>query len=259
MMIEHTVHTLSEYIGVFQTIPIDYQLSRGQSDDRPLLPSALRCDSDGKMLYSKSTIRSFLDEFRTNSYQYIENHSFPHEQYEWMVYAQHFGIPTQLLDFTYSHIISLMFAVEKAFDYDEEDTDNAVVWFLNSQKLNEKAIRRTDIVDIVNGRDVLESADGPVVVSSPKNNSRINAQNGVFAFFPYDSKPLNDFAPDDDILIKVLIPHQDCKVLLASLYRLGIRFSNLYPELTSVSKDILVKSKVFEFLRENSGFNDDTQ
>lgn len=83
-----------------------------------------------------------------------------------------------------------MFAVEKAFDYDEENTGNAVVWVLNSQKLNEKAIRRTDIVDIVNGRDVLESADGPVVVSSPKNNSRINAQNGVFAFFPYDSKPL---------------------------------------------------------------------
>lgn len=82
MMIEYTVHTLSEYIGAFQTIPIDYQLSRRQSDDRPLLPSALRCNSDGKMLYPKSTIRSFLDEFRTNSYQYIENHSFPYEQYE---------------------------------------------------------------------------------------------------------------------------------------------------------------------------------
>lgn len=137
-MIEHIVHTLSEYISALQAIPIDYQLSRGQSNDRPLLPSALRCDSDGKMLYSKSTIRSFLDEFKVNSFQYIENHSIPHEQYEWMVYAQHFGIPTQLLDFTYSHIISLMFAVEKAFDYDENDTGNAVVWFLNSQKLNEK-------------------------------------------------------------------------------------------------------------------------
>ena len=100
MVIEHTVHTLSEYISALQTIPIDYQLSRGQSNDRPLLPSALRCDFDGKRLYSKSTIRSFLDEFKVNSFQYIENHSIPHEQYEWMVYAQHFGIPTQLLDFT---------------------------------------------------------------------------------------------------------------------------------------------------------------
>lgn len=258
MVIEHTVHTLSEYISALQTIPIDYQLSRGQSNDRPVLPSALRCDFDGKRLYSKSTIRSFLDEFKVNSFQYIENHSIPHEQYEWMVYAQHFGIPTQLLDFTYSHIISLMFAVEKAFDYDEDDMNNAVVWFLNPQTLNEKTIRRTDIVDIVSGRDILESADGPVAVSSPKNNSRINAQNGVFVLFPYDSEPLDTFASTDDILIKVSIPHQNCKSLLSSLFRLGIRFSNLYPELTSVSKDILLKSRVYEFFQENNDLDDDS-
>lgn len=179
--------------------------------------------------------------------------------YEWMVYAQHFGIPTQLLDFTYSHIISLMFAVEKGFDYEEDDTANAVVWFLNAQRLNEKTIRRTDIVDTISGRDILESADGPVTVSSPKNNSRINAQNGVFVFFPYDSKPLNIFSSTDDILIKILIPHQDCKSLLSSLYRLGIRFSSLYPELTSVSKDILLKIKVFEFLRENCDLSNGAQ
>ena len=176
-----------------------------------------------------------------------------------MVYAQHFGIPTQLLDFTYSHIISLMFAVEKGFDYEEDDTANAVVWFLNAQRLNEKTIRRTDIVDTIRGRDILESADGAVTVSSPKNNSRINAQNGVFVFFPYDSKPLNIFSSTDDILIKILIPHQDCKSLLSSLYRLGIRFSSLYPELTSVSKDILLKIKVFEFLRENCDLSNGAQ
>lgn len=251
-MIEYTIHTLTEYMSTLQSIPIDYQLSRGQCNDKPLLPSALRCDKDGKMLYSKSTIHSFLDEFKANSFQYIENHSIPHELYEWMVYAQHFGIPTQLLDFTYSHIISLMFAVEKAFDYDEEDTDNAVVWFLNPQKLNEKTVRRTDIINIINGKEALETADGPVTVSSPKNNSRINAQNGVFVFFPYDSKPLEEFLLASDVLIKIVIPHQDCKSLLSSLYRLGLRFSNLYPELTSVSKDILLKSRVYEFLRETS-------
>ena len=184
-MKEYTIHTLPEYITVLESISIDYQLSRGQSNDLPLLPSALRRDSDGKMLYSKSTIRSFLDDFQANSYQYIENHARPNSSYEWMVYAQHFGIPTQLLDFTYSHITSLMFAVENAFSYDEEDTGNAVVWFLDSQKLNEKTIRRTEIVNIACGSEVLLTSDGPVTISAPKNNSRINAQNGVFVFFPY--------------------------------------------------------------------------
>lgn len=258
-MMEHTIHNLSEYITVLESIPIDYQLSRGQANDLPLLPSALRCDTDGKKLYSKSTIRSFLDDFKANSYQYIENHAIPNSPYEWMVYAQHFGVPTQLLDFTYSHIISLMFAVENAFSYDEEDFENAVVWFLNPQKLNEKTIRRTEIVNIASGGEALETSDGPVTVSAPKNNSRINAQNGVFVFFPYDSKSLDSLALADEVLIKVIVPHQDCKRLLASLYRLGLRFSNLYPELTSVSKDILLKSKVFEFLRESNDLDDDGQ
>lgn len=258
-MKEYTIHTLPEYITVLESISIDYQLSRGQSNDLPLLPSALRRDSDGKMLYSKSTIRSFLDDFQANSYQYIENHARPNSSYEWMVYAQHFGIPTQLLDFTYSHITSLMFAVENAFSYDEEDTGNAVVWFLDSQKLNEKTIRRTEIVNIACGSEVLLTSDGPVTISAPKNNSRINAQNGVFVFFPYDSKSLENIVSADDVLIKVIVPHQDCKQLLSSLFRLGLRFSNLYPELTSVSKDILLKSKVYEFLRENGSLDRENQ
>ena len=152
-----------------------------------------------------------------------------------------------------------MFAVEKAFHYDDEDTGNAVVWFLNPQKLNEKTIRRTEIVNIASDSEALETADGPVTISAPKNNSRINAQNGVFVFFPYDSKSLENLMPEDDVLIKIIVPHQDCKRLLASLYRFGLRFSNLYPELTSVSKDILLKSKVFEFLRENNGLGGDDQ
>lgn len=245
----YTIYTLPEYLKVLNSISIDYQLSRGQAFDKPLLPSALRCDDDSKKLYSKATIKSFLDDFQANAFQYIGN-SLPNDYYEWMVYAQHFGVPTQLLDFTYSHIISLMFAVEHAFDYDEEDQDNAVVWFLNPLKLNEKTVRRSEIVNIINAQEVLRDAEYPVTISTPKNNNRINAQNGVFVYFPYESAPLEQVAPSEDTLIKVLIPHSNCKQVLSSLYRLRLRFSNLYPELSSVSKDILLKTKVLEFLRE---------
>ena len=189
---EYTIRTLSEYITILESIPVDYELSRGQSNDLPLLPSALRCDSDGKMLYSKSTIRSFLDDFKANSHQYIENHSIPNSLYEWMVYAQHFGVPTQLLDFTYSHIISLMFAVEKAFHYDDEDTGNAVVWFLNPQKLNEKTIRRTEIVNIASDSEALETADGPVTISAPKQQSYQCAK-WCFRIFPLRQQIFREF------------------------------------------------------------------
>lgn len=63
--------------SALQDIPIDYPLSRGRSNDRPLLPSALRCDSDGKMLCSKSTTRSFLDALKVNFFHISKITPFP--------------------------------------------------------------------------------------------------------------------------------------------------------------------------------------
>ena len=54
---------------------------------------------------------------------------------------------------------------------------------------------------------------------------------------------------DDEFLKKVIISHKYAKVILASLYTMGMRFKDIYPELTSVSKDILLKHNVMEYYR----------
>ncbi|MBS7226653.1 MAG: FRG domain-containing protein, partial [Clostridiaceae bacterium] len=145
-MDEIIIHSVQEYINVLEKIPLDFCLSRGQSLDKKLLPTALRFDEDNKRLYSKSKVNCFLEDYKINSAIYMPQGQELKNEYEWMVYAQHFGVPTQLLDFTYSHIISLMFAVEKAFS--ENDMDKkAVVWFLNPKKLNEYSMNRTEIIN----------------------------------------------------------------------------------------------------------------
>ena len=63
-MKEYTIHTLPEYITVLESISIDYQLSRGQSNDLPLLPSALRRDSDGKCYIQNQQFVHFLTIFK---------------------------------------------------------------------------------------------------------------------------------------------------------------------------------------------------
>lgn len=244
------VENLGEYIECIHKIPSEFVLSRGQEQDRPLLPSVLRLDESNMRLYSKAKAKVFIDDFKNNSLLYLDSNSANMKNdYEWLVYAQHFGVPTCLLDFTYSHLISLMFAVENAFQFDEDDDKNSVVWLLNPHKLNLASINRNDILNISNETSILDSAEYPCVVTAQKNNSRIAAQNGLFVYFQQDSTNLEGIDIASEILKKIIISHKNARKILASLYTMGMRFNNIYPELTSISKDILLKNNVLEYYK----------
>lgn len=247
-MEETVIEKLEDYIKFIHDIPSDYILSRGQESEKELLPSALRLDNTNMRLYSKSKAKAFIDDFKINSLMYIDNTTIKND-YEWMVYAQHFGVPTCLLDFTYSHTVSLMFAVENAFTYEDDDDTNSVVWFLNPKKLNLASIKRNEILNISEETNIPETGDYPCVVTARKNNSRMSAQNGLFVYFQQDSIALDKIRIADEVLKKVVIPHKNAKGVLAELYRLGMRFDDIYPELDSVSKDIILKNNVAEYNR----------
>lgn len=241
------IEKLSDFMCFIENLPDEFLLSRGQPGEFNLLPSALRKDPSGNRKYSKQAIQYFLDEFQINAPSYIKNgHPFENE-YEWMIYAQHYGIPTRMLDFTFSHVISLMFAVENAFDIEEEV--DSEVWFLNPEKLNTLHASRAEILNIANGeRFNLDRFSGPVAVKSRKTNERIKSQNGLFVYFQDDSAPLNELVTND-ILKKVIIKGEYKKQILASLFSMGISFTTLYPELQSVSKDIILKQSIQDFKR----------
>jgi hypothetical protein len=243
------ISKLSEYASFVEELPKEFSLSRGQFGDYPLLPSALRKDNvTENRKFPKRAIRNFLAQFKINSYQYMDAPWDIKNDVEWMLYAQHYGLPTKLMDFTISHITSLLFAVEKSF---QTDTDkDAVVYFLNPTELNQKNMEQSTIV-YVSGSDSVsaEGYDGPIAVQGRKINSRINAQKGLFVLFQDDDEPLESTS-DENILRKVLIPGDATKEILSSLFSMGISFSHIYPELSSVSKDILLQQDIDDFLRE---------
>lgn len=243
------IEKLSEFIAYLEKLPRNYSLSRGQSKDYTLLPTAFRCDVGGNRLYRKIDIKRFLDDFKINSHPYITNvNALTHEN-EWMIYAQHYGIPTRLLDFTYSHIISLMFALEKTFT--EEKTEDSVIWFLDPNALNFHGSDGTSskIMNLGDNAKEIDQASSPVAVTCHKIHERINAQNGVFVYFQEENnQPLQEIV-DGKILKKIII-NKDCKKdILKSLSALGIGYSSIYPELSSVSKDIMLKRNIEEYLR----------
>lgn len=247
-MEEIVVTNLMEYIEVVEKISPKYSLSRGQEKDKDLLPTILRKDDNGMNLYTRANAKSFIDDFKSNSPMYIEN-SMIQNQNELLVYAQHFGVPTCLLDFTYSHLISLMFAVENAFSYSEEDEENSVVWFLNPEQLNLMAIHRTDLFDMSLEEKIPNDTELPIVVTARRNNKRIAAQNGLFVYFQQNGESLNKLKIADTILKKVTISHANGKKILKSLFTMGMRFNDIYPELASVSKDIILKNNVNEYYK----------
>lgn len=245
------IESLDQYVEFIQTLDKSYVLSRGQEYDKPLLPSVMRLDGNGMRFFSNAAAKEFIDEFKNNSVLYLDNHfSSIENDYEWIILAQHFGVPTCLLDFTYSHLVSLMFAVENAFSYEENDEENSVIWFLNPHNLNLLSIKRNEILNLSEESiGALERAEYPCVVTARKNNSRVAAQNGLFVYFPNGVKALDELDIDENILVRVTIPHKYAKKILASLYTMGMRFKDIYPELTSVSKDILLKHNVMEFYK----------
>lgn len=257
-MQEFEVSSLKEFIGVIESLPPNFFLSRGQSDDYNLLPSALRRDLRGNRIYSNSTIKYFLDEFKINSIRYIDNLYSVENEYEWSLYAQHFGVPTKLLDFTYSHLVSLLFAIENAFKFDELEDKYAVVWFLDPITLNNHSCNRREIVNI-SSKDCpsLDTKDNPIAICGKKNNNRIDAQNGLFVYFQNDSDSLEKLKFSNEILIKVKIPYKSARKILSKLYFTGIRLINIYPELSSISKDILLKNDIQRYLQEEGGTEED--
>ena len=242
------VSSFSEYVDFVEQISPQYSLSRGQEKDKDLLPSILRKNEEGMSIYTKANAKSFIVDFKNNSTMYIDN-TMIKNQNELLVYAQHFGVPTCLLDFTYSHLVSLMFAVENAFSYEVEDEEKSVIWFLDASELNLSSINRTGLVDLSEETGIGESTELPFAATVRRNNKRIAAQNGLFVYFPQNSKPLNKIFIADKVLKKVEISHKNCRKILKSLYTMGMRFDDIYPELASISKDILLKNNVMEYYK----------
>lgn len=249
-MEEVYIEKLSEFMDYVEKLPKEFFLSRGQSNvNYELLPGALRKDSGGNKKYTRQSVAYFLNEFKVNSHNYMDKPWDVNNDYEWMIYAQHYGLPTRLLDFTNSHIISLMFAVVGAFnDYSDRD---GVVWFVDPLKLNNKCCCRSQIITLSENESIsLDDCDGPVVVQGRKLNERINAQNGVFVYFQDRSEALEDIIEDDSILKKVIIKGECKKDILVSLYSMGIGMAQIYPELASVATDIIMKYNIKQYLME---------
>jgi FRG domain protein len=235
------VKSVQEYIEFINGFNDTNYVSRGQKNcTYDLLPSLYRIYKD----HYSNHISKYLDIFKNKGIHY--DRTITVNSYEEnLAYAQHFGLPTNYLDFTEAHLVSLLFAVE---DYNSTE-QHSIVYFVNALNWNKNHIKEeTKLVDFSNKEEVKlkkdKHNDNSFFISVGNNNDRIHFQKGCFLKFSESSykKEIPEMLKE---YTKIALIDKESKTeILKELFKLGITFEYIYPDLDNMIKTI-------KFLKEN--------
>jgi hypothetical protein len=229
----------------------DTGVYRGASDaTKPLLTSLDRLGGTTpphtKADLEEHVLRSFI--------RYSRPHidaARPHDEWEMLIAAQHHGVPTRLLDWSYSPLIGAFFATRPT----AHDTDRAV-WRLDWQavhrkfKLPQLALLIQDVESALETRDKLtpstlfaERKGKPFacMIEPPSLDNRIVAQAATFTLCSTTAQSFDAFLEDEglrDALTKYVIPHKDVGRFRDQLDLVGIDERRLFPDLDGVASAI---------------------
>jgi hypothetical protein len=141
-------------------------------------------------------------------------------KWELLALAQHHGLPTRLLDWTFNPLVALFFAVK------EDIGSDGAVFALPSGIL-------LDVMDTVGLQKSPLEINNDAFFVSPRFSPRISAQESVFTVHADPTKEFNDTN-----LKKVVIPKQIKSDLRLKLHHYGMSSQKLFPGLDGVASTI---------------------
>lgn len=192
-----------------------YILFRGQSDNYPLLPKVARRDPT---VDSTSLEIKIIKEFRRRLAR--ERDIAAMDSWDILVYAQHHGLATRLLDWTTNPLFALWFACA-----DYGSSSDGYVYLLS---VSDDALLDSSIED-----DPFKIKK-TYVLKPNVNNSRIRAQSGWFTVHKYSNKKgkfidlHRNTSIEGNVLMKV-IPKNKKLDILKTLDKLGVNQESVYP------------------------------
>lgn len=161
--------------------------------------------------------RTLFEMFRARARVHTSNQMMG--DWEWLALAQHYGVPTRLMDWTENPLVALYFVAKS-----DPDEDGALLWFHLSSLLPTNELSPFD-----------DGANGFVL--APYVTPRLAAQGALFSV---DGAPWSDFEPNgDDNVIKCRVKAEFKRELNILLPKLGVTPRALFADLDSYAKDSL--------------------
>jgi hypothetical protein len=240
---EIPIKTIGELSREVQSLPAARQkwLFRGQADANWMLqPSVHRG-------YSAQQERYLTNEFRVRARSRYIACPLSTDYPGWLALMQHYGLPTRLLDWTYSPLIAAFFSVHPDYaPWDDVADRDACIWALDGSKLNESQ----EFEPLIFPLDA--SSYEPLIVPAFKNRKelltvgvamaiehdpRIQLQQGAFTIHSI-RKPINQLDGADNWLRKFVITKDDIPNFFDELTLLGIRKYSLFPDLSALTSEL---------------------
>lgn len=267
------IDSLQKYLSLIDNLHFQFSSSkngndfsyRGMSDSSdPLLPGILRKESEAdyaELSYGASEYE-ILSHFIKESKIYINNVD-DKNYLTWLEYAQHFGVPTRLLDFTSNPFVALYFCCKGSLEKD----GNVCILNIGSYKnftsthskfiLKNKSITTEEMIEsiILKIRDEsLEAEIYPVHFIPYYIDKRMLAQSSRFLIWGTDTSPFEDFIKDENEMsissdgirigkvndkrcyLKLRIPEDKKSNILKQLDYCNINDKTLFPGLDGIGK-----------------------
>ena len=245
---------------------------RGHGDHKnyKILPGIFRTHSPSygvvATMYSQMEY-NVLQDFISEACRYIKDVSVD-DIPAWLEIAQHFGVPTRLLDFTENPLVALYFACSDLTD------KQASVWIINEFAYNIIFFREAGIISAERSKQcIAQIIRDEIVHKSPQNyddpgyilcpwiykpcyrEERMNLQSSIFMLWGARRQELTSlmeskhFMSDENniknqehgVICNILIPGDKKRELLEQLNLCGINEKLIYPGLDGVGRFIKQK------------------
>ena len=230
--------TWNEQLGLFRS-SFAY---RGSSDAAADLRSGLiRLGGDTEL--ERQLMRAFR--------KYATQDAVPHDTaWDWLALGQHHGLPTRLLDWTYSPYVALHFATQNREKYDRD----GVVWCIDFVGAHEQLpaplraaldeeganLFTTELLDEAAPElgDLEQYGDDFVLfVEPPSFDARIVNQYALFSVIAHAESRLDDWMADHpDIALRVIVPAELKWEVRDKLDQANVTERVLFPGLDGISR-----------------------
>lgn len=199
----------------------DRYIFRGQREaDWKLVTSFDRFYS-GSLKNRNSQFSEMLENFRERA---KGNHFDGLSDGDLISIAQHYGLPTRVLDWSYSPYVALFFAVSGAVV--EGSGKSAALWIMDQQSI----------------ANCVDEAELKFLKYEEQTDLRIKNQKGLFSRLLIDETDLGDFLVSRSCgtnITKLIIPPNCLGPLARHLKSMDITFSRLFPGLEGHTKEIV--------------------